>query len=702
MNSSRGFCLALACIVVFAVGLIGCGRNQDTTTTESPIENQPLGTETNEIDAVDVTPGVHDANAVAGLVAARAERTSNGPRIKLVSRDRIQNIHHVDWMTERKEKQLATAPEFTVFHDFQFTDQRPESGITFRHYAVDCSARNYKSVHYDHGNGVAVADVDGDGLFDIYFTTQVGRNELWRNQGNGRFENITESAGVAVEDRISVTASFVDIENDGDADLYVTSVRGGNLLFANDGTGKFTDITADSGLGYRGHSSSAVFFDYDRDGLVDMFLTNVGTYTSDELVSATSLGHGEYRYYLGLLDGFSGHLKPDRTETSVLYKNLGDGRFRDVSQEMELVDETWTGDATPIDGNRDGWLDLYVLNMEGHDEYYENVAGTKFVRRSRDVFPRTPWGSMGVKVFDFDNDGQMDIYVTDMHSDMSIIISPNEEKQKANMQFPASFLRSGGMSIYGNAFFKAQDKSKFEEVSDTIGAENYWPWGLSVGDLNADGYGDVFVTSCMNYPFRYGVNSVLLNNQGKKLLDSEFIVGVEPRRDNRTATPYFTIDCANDVFTGETKDMLETIRENVGHQKVEVWGMLGSRSSAIFDLDNDGDLDIVTNDFHSEPMVLISNLSDTKEINHVKIQLAGTSSNRDGLGAQVTVRTASGSTTQNHDGKSGYMSQSRIPLYFGLGDSQDIEEITVSWPSGKIQTLSEGMTVNGTVTITEE
>ena len=163
------------------------------------------------------------------------------------------------------------------FHDFQFTDRLAESGITFRHRIVDDAGKTYKAAHYDHGNGLAIADVDGDGLLDIYFVNQVGGNQLWKNVGGGKFQDITAAAGVAVPGKVGVSASFADIDNDGDADLYVTTVRGGNMLFENDGHGRFRDISAASGLGYVGHSSAAVFFDYDRDGRLDLFLVNVGT-----------------------------------------------------------------------------------------------------------------------------------------------------------------------------------------------------------------------------------------------------------------------------------------------------------------------------------------------------------------------------------------------------------------------------------------
>ena len=127
-------------------------------------------------------------------------------------------------------------------------------------------------------------------------------------------------------------------------------------------------------------------------------------------------------------DAFAGHLKPERAERSILYRNEGGNRFVDVSKRAGLVDVAWTGDASAVDVNDDGWLDLYLVNMQGDDQYYENVGGTSFVRKSRQVFPRTSWGSMGIKVFDFNNDGRLDIFVTDMHSDMSEPTAPERTK----------------------------------------------------------------------------------------------------------------------------------------------------------------------------------------------------------------------------------------------------------------------------------
>ncbi len=611
----------------------------------------------------------------------------------------VQETASPPWLDVRRKNQLATVGAFHVFHDFEFSDRIEHSGITFQNKVVEDAGKYWKGVHYDHGNGVAAADVDGDGLIDLYFVTQVGENQLWRNLGGGRFENITAAAGVSVTDPISVTASFADIDNDGDADLYVTVVRQGNHLFENDGSGRFRDISSQSGLDYKGHPSGAIFFDYDRDGLLDLFLVNVGTYTTDRLSTVpietvSAPGGGEYTYYVGLDDGFSGHLYPERSERSILFKNAGNNRFVDVSEDVGLLDMSWSGDAHPVDGNDDGWPDLYVLNMQGHDQYYENVGGERFERRSRDVFPKTPWGSMGISVFDYDNDGRLDIYVTDMHSDMSERIGPEREKLKADVKYAADYLRSGGASIYGNAFYRSVGQGRFEEISDRIGVENYWPWGTSVGDLNADGYEDLFIASSMNFPFRYGVNSVLLNNRGNGFVDSEFILGVEPRPGGQIAKPWFELDCSG-------FDMTNMICQRLSGRQV-IWGHLGSRSSVIIDLDDDGDLDIVTNDFNSEPMVLVSNLTERmEEVRFLKVKLVGSASNRSGLGATVKVYAGPQTYTKVLDGKSGYLSQSLLPLYFGLGDTDNVERIEVRWPSGRSQVVGGPIEINSIIEVRE-
>jgi hypothetical protein len=600
-------------------------------------------------------------------------------------------------LARRREQQVESAKKFAAFHEFQFTDRWAESGIRFEHHIVDDAGKNYKPVHYDHGNGLAVADVDGDGLLDIYFTTQLGTNQLWRNLGGGRFGDITARAGVGLPDQISVSAAFADVDNDGDSDLFITTVRHGNHLFENLGGGRFRDITKEAGLDYVGHSSGAVLFDFDNDGLLDLFLCNVGVYTTEQ--------KGRGGYYVGLKDAFSGHLFPERVEFSVLYKNLGGGRFKDVSRQMNLRDGSWSGDAACVDLNGDLFPDLYVLNMQGDDHYYENQGGKGFVEKTAVHFPKTPWGAMGIKFFDFNQDGRPDLFITDMHSDMTDTATKTSkanfrldfERQKSEAwcaaQWTDTYLQGASNNIFGNAFYLNQGKGQFFEVSDKIGCETFWPWGVSVGDLNADGYEDLFVTAGMGFGFRYAINSVLLNERGERFCDSEFVLGTEPRLGGRTEKIAFILDCS-----GEDKDHPLCQRRS---GKLPVKEALSSRSSVLFDLDDDGDLDIVTLDMNDRPQVLVSNLSNKKPIHFLKVKLIGTASNRDGLGATVKVQAGGRTFTQFHDGKSGYFGQSALPLYFGLAEAPKVDRVEVLWPSGRRQILTEGLTVNGPLTVTE-
>jgi hypothetical protein len=593
----------------------------------------------------------------------------------------------VDSLAARRKAQLDTADRFNVFFKFRFTDALEDSGITFSHHMVDDAGIDYKPVHYDHGTGIAVADVDGDGLYDIYFVNQVGGNELWKNLGGGRFTNITMKAGIGLPGRISVAASFADIDNDGAEDLFVTTVLGGNALFKNDGNGVFKDITKDAGLDLVSHSSGAVFFDYDNDGLLDLLVCNVGNYTSDQ--------KGAQGQYVGLPDAFAGHLHPQRYEYPVLYKNIGHDRFKDVTNEVGLRPTGWCGDATFTDLNGTGFPGLFILNMQGRDHYFENVGGKKFIDKTKQYFPKTPWGSMGVKFFDFDNDGRLDLLVTDMHSDMSAAVGPELEKQKSMMHWPDSFLQGSHSDyIWGNALYHNLGNGKFEEISDRMGVENYWPWGVSVGDINADGWDDVFIASGMSFPFRYGIDSMLLNNQGKKFLDSEFILGIEPRKDLYAL--WFELDCSQ-------KGLNEQNQKICGGRsgKIRVRSPRSSRASVMFDLDNDGDLDIVTNQFNSVPQVLVSDLAKQKAIHWLKVVLVGTRSNRDGLGATVRVHAAGQTYTKYMDGKSGYLSQSIHPLYFGLGAATKIDRVEVSWPSGQKQVVSSALQENRVLRIIE-
>lgn len=599
-----------------------------------------------------------------------------------------------NWFESRMAYQKEKAIDLKVFKDFSFSNSLIESGITFEHKInPDCKIHFHPN-HYDHGNGIAVADVDGDDLLDVFFVSQVGSAELWKNSGDGKFQNITSKSGLdKMLSKTNISASFADIDNDGDSDLYVTCLKEGNYLFENDGKGNFKDISRMSMTDHKGHSSGSIFFDYNLDGLLDLLVTNVGMYTTFETEEFIENGK-EYSYYKGMVNSFLNHHEPNKFENSVLFKNKGDNIFQNVTTEMGLTSKSWSGDASMIDANNDGYLDLYLTNMQGKDVYYENQKGKNFIDKTEEIFPMTPMGTMGIKVFDFDNNGSQDLFLTDMHSDMIKILDYDENGEKIKFKVPAHVSKKMGAGISGNAFFKKSDKDSYKEISDAIGVENYWPWGVSVGDLNADGFEDMFITTSMNYPFRYQSNSLMLNNQGTDFVDVAFVLGVEPRKDGSHSKPWFDLDCS-----------VEGVRhrecENIS-VPVTIWGSQGSRSSVFFDMDNDGDLDIITNEFNDAPMILESNLSDQNpDLKYVEIKLVGTKSNRSGIGSIVTLTTKSGSQHKVYDGKSGYLSQSDYPLYFGLADDNKVEKINVQWPSGIKQEVTKNIEINQLMTIRE-
>src|SRR6266850_291107 len=291
-----------------------------------------------------------------------------------------------------------------------FQERAPDAGIAFRmNFLPKEQGEHFKINLYDHGSGLAIADYDNDGREDIYFLNEHGTNALYRNRGDGTFEDVSAKAGVALGDRISVGATFADYDNDGWADLFVTSTRGGNVLFHNRGNGTFEDVTAAAGLSHVGHSQTPVFFDYDNDGDLDLYLTNTAHWTTDVFDFAS----GNYEGKASLAD-----LMTSPVEYNILYHNNGDGTFTDVTAKAGLRGRGWAGDVAVFDYNDDGFLDLFVPSMFGRGQLYKNNGDGTFADVTAETLGPTPHGAIGSKVFDYDGDGRLDLFVVDMHSDM--------------------------------------------------------------------------------------------------------------------------------------------------------------------------------------------------------------------------------------------------------------------------------------------
>jgi hypothetical protein len=564
-----------------------------------------------------------------------------------------------------------------------FREAASESGIAFRtHYLAGEQGANFKINLYDHGSGLAVGDYDGDGRDDIYFVNQLGPNALYRNKGDGTFEDVTEQAGVGVGDRICVSATFADYDNDGHQDLFVTSTRGGNILFRNLGNGKFKDVTKEAGLTHVGHSQAAAFFDFDNDGYLDLLVIQTAQWTTNTYDSAA-------KHYAGKSTLFETASSPK--EFNTLYRNNRDGTFTDVTAKAGLKGRGWGADVAVFDYDGDGHLDVLVTNMFGPSQLYRNNGNGTFTEVTMDVLGRTPAGGMGAKVFDFNNDGKLDLYIVDMHSDMWTPFEYNpasiqEDKKYQHMTVPDQNATPQALQdekvfadliqlpyekvAFGNTFHKNVGKGKFEEISDRARLETYWPWGIAAGDFDNDGYVDAFLPSGMGYPWFYWPNRLLMNNGDGTFTERSGQEGIEP----------------------PVRGIYHDYR--LGGKKVP----RSSRSAATADFDGDGRLELVVNNFNDAPYYF-KNQSPQK--NYVAFRLRGTKSNRDAIGALVTLHLGEEVMVRQVDPAGGYLAQSSKTVHFGLGDRAKIDRAEIRWPSG-IRQVIDNPAINTLHPIVEE
>ncbi|WP_317039867.1 VCBS repeat-containing protein [Kriegella aquimaris] len=547
-----------------------------------------------------------------------------------------------------------------------------QTGIEFANNLVENDSLNYFTYSYLYmGGGVSTGDINNDGLLDIYFTGNQVSNKLYLNKGNLQFEDITKKAGVSGDSRWYTGATMADINGDGFLDIYC-SVGGkfgprNNELYLNNGDGTFSEKAAQYGIDDIGNSVQGTFFDYDKDGDLDLFVAN---YPPTKFDSPTFV----YAYKMK-------NVKSD--ETGHLYENHGD-RFIDVTNTSGLRAFGLSLSATVGDLNNDSWPDLYVSNdFNSPDFMYLNNQDGTFSEVVKEATSHTAFYGMGADIADFNDDGNLDIFQVDMSAQ-------SNRRQKANMAsmnidlfwdvvnagFGYQYMHNC-MQLNSGVF--TDNIPHFSNVSRITGTSSTdWSWGPLFADFDNDGLKDLFVSNGT----RREINNNDYFNKLKNLkLSADTLLQLS------LEIPSEKID--NFIFKNKGNLEFEQANDTWG---IEFKGF--SNGVAYADLDNDGDLEIITNNI-DDPASVFQNKS--SESNHyLTIKFEEESMNKFGLGNRVYV-TANGRTQmQELTLTRGFQSSVAPELHFGLAKSKKIDSLKVVWTDGKIQELKN---INGNQTL---
>nr|WP_193372203.1 FG-GAP-like repeat-containing protein [Opitutus terrae] len=545
-----------------------------------------------------------------------------------------------------------------------FTRLMPErTGVkTENRYAdPEMWARRYQEFLFGAvGTGVAIGDYDGDGRPDIFAVSKTESCRLFRNLGDFRFEDVTERAGVADKGAAAGVwkqgATFVDVNNDGRLDLYVCRFDASNLLYVNQGDGRFRELAHDYGLDVSDASGMAAFCDYDRDGRVDVYI-------------ATNL--------LNMMRGPNG-------QRGYLLHQLSNGTFADVSAAAGIAGATQSHSATWWDYDNDGWPDLYVANdYAAPDRLYHNNRDGTFTDSVDRVLPHTSFASMGADLGDVNNDGLIDF----LSADMATTTHEKDQRSMADTRGRAvdpPDLGNEAPQYPRSALYLNTGTARCLEAAVLAGIDaTDWTWGPRFEDLDNDGRLDLFVPNGMFVEQSIDINTRMLS--AETTAERVRIMRQSP-----------VLNEENLAFRSAGQQNGDLAFENVG----AAWGLdhKGISFGAAFgDFDDDGDLDLVYANYQDSVAVL-RNDSDTGH--RVIVELRGTTSNHFGVGATVHIATSAGVQVRQLWLARGYMSSSEPVVHFGLGEEREIRELTVRWPSGAVQRF-EHVVADRRYTITE-
>ncbi len=557
---------------------------------------------------------------------------------------------------------------------FVLLDAR-QTGIDFQNTITPDGDLNLLNFEYMYnGGGVGVGDFDKNGLPDLVFTGNMTDSKLYLNQGQLSFKDITKTAGFNTNGKWCTGVAVADVNADGWDDIYV-SVGGPenksiypNLLFINQGNATFREVATEFGLNDPNQSNQAVFFDYDRDGDLDMYLLNGGGFEKSAITVRPILKNGAGR------------------NTDKLYRNDFDAErghpvFTDVSKEAGVLQEGFGLGVGVVDANADGWPDVYISNdYLSPDLLYINQQDGTFSEEASQFFDHMSHFSMGNDIGDINNDGQMDIVTLDMlpesHFRRKMMFGPNQHDR-----FHMAARYGYGHQHMRNMLHLGDGQTRFREIGRMAGIDQTdWSWCPLLADYDNDGWQDIYIT----------------NGYGKDITDLDF-VNFRKNAVSQFAEP----EKRRQKLIASLKDLPSItlpnyIYQNKGQQKFEkkttAWGFDQpsiSNGAAYADLDKDGDLELIVNNINQKAFVYKnkSREQDSLTANYLQVQLTGPSGNAAGIGTRLELYAGAHFQTRYHQTVRGFQSSVSGLIHFGLGTYTQVDSLIVRWPDGKQQRL---------------
>ena len=531
------------------------------------------------------------------------------------------------------------------------------------------------------GGGVGVIDVNNDGLKDLFFCGNQVSSKLYLNKGDNHFEDITQSAGVSTSDWIS-GVSIVDINADGYDDIYLCTygktlgAHSHNLLLINQHNNTFKEEAAEYGLADTSYSTQAVFFDYDKDGDLDMYLANYmlnASYSANYLFPKDVSGHSP--------------------ANDKLYRNDGNKNshpfFTDISMQAGIKEDGYGLGVSVSDFNMDGYPDVFVCgDFVSNDDLWLNNKNGTFTNALDASTKHQSYSSMGCDAADINNDDKIDFASVDMIPEDNYrkkqtfsFMNYDRYQQERDLGYSPEFMRN--MLQLNNGNYQRGDTSVpfFSEIGQLAGiSETDWSWSILFADFNNDGYKDAYITNGIGRDFINADFISFSQNAGQTATEKDFR---KQLRDKLVALNH--VEIPNYLYLNNGDYTFSNITDSSGIKQNSM-----SNGAAYVDLDNDGDLDLVVNNINEEAFVLINNESQPgkTKVNHsISFILQGDSLNTKAFGAKVFVYSNGKSQVQEEYPVRGYLSSVDTKLLFGTGKSTKTDSVVVVWANNKKQLL---------------